>query len=646
MPESNRRNQILVDTTNSRFAKLRPIPLVEVEFRGGFWERWQKITLGSALAHGYEQLERTHTLDNFKILAAELTGEFRGKWFADSDLYKWLEAASYALRFKTDPGLCAKVEESVRLIRAAQHEDGYLNTFYQLTSFAKRWTNMAAGHELYCAGHMFQAAVAHFRMTGKTDFLEVAVKFADHIDSVFGPGKLQDPPGHPEIEMALVELYRVTGEKRYLELASFLVDQRGKGFLGGEDHHQDHLPIREVTSVAGHAVRQLYLLAGVTDLYLETGEEVLLRQLENLWKDMTGSKISVTGGVGSTPKIRVAGGVDNPYFRGEGFGQAYELPIFNVHNETCAQIADVMWNWRMLLATGEARYADIIEWTLYNSVLSGISLDGTKYFYTNVMASRGDVERNEWFGVACCPPNVMRTLASISNYVATASDRGLQIHLYDQGRVSAKTGNNNSITLNIQTQYPWKELVRLKIEAAEQPSMTLSLRIPSWCSEASVNLNSSKIDRPVTPGTYFEIDRVWKPGDTVELYLPMQARMLEANPLVETTRNCVSIARGPVVYCFEEIDQEEGVRVLDAEIDTRIDLEIRWDKKTLEGIVVITGQGYALDHSDWQDILYRPFVKQDRPKKTATKLQAIPYYAWANRSKSPMCVWIPKSCAD
>jgi DUF1680 family protein len=347
--------------------------------------------------------------------------------------------------------LVGRVDEAIALIAAAQRSDGYLNTYYQLKGgIENRWTNLRDNHELYCLGHLIQAAVAHNRCTGKDSLLGVACRFADYAAKVFGRGRNQGMPGHPEIEMALVELYRETGVMEYLDLARFFIDTCGSGHIGGRPYHQDHVPVREAAELAGHAVRQLYLICGVTDVFLETGDPSLWSSLERLWQDMVSHKMSVTGGVGARHDH-------------ESFDESYELPNDRVYNETCAQIASVMWNWRMLLATGEAAYADLLEWTLYNGVLSGISLNGARYFYPNPLLSRGNIERSDWFDCACCPPNIMRTLSSVQNYLATTDEIGIQIHLYDSASIDFTVPAAGQIELKLETRYPWEDGLHLTV---------------------------------------------------------------------------------------------------------------------------------------------------------------------------------------
>src|SRR5690606_21110932 len=399
------------------YARWRQLPLNSVSLTGGFWAEWQNLNRRTTLQHGYQMLEKAGNFDNLRIAAGQKEGQFRGPAFQDSDIYKWLEAVAYELMTHPDPALQRQADEVIELIAAAQQDDGYLNSYYTIVEPDRRWSDLDFGHELYCAGHLIEAAVAYTRATGTTQLLNVATRFADLIADTFNPQAREGAPGHPEIEMALVELYRETGNRRYLDLAAYFIDQRGKsemrglGWLKAEDH-QDRVPVRQEDVVEGHAVRAMYLNAGVTDLYLETGEQALLDAMQKQWRDMVTGKMFLTGGLGSR-------------YEGEAFGDPYELPSDQCYCETCAAIGSIFWNWRMLQVTGDSRYADVIERQLYNGMLSGLALDGKHFFYMNPLLSRGGYERQEWLGCACCPPNLMRLLASLGKYFATHDESGV-----------------------------------------------------------------------------------------------------------------------------------------------------------------------------------------------------------------------------
>jgi DUF1680 family protein len=619
-----------VSTRSSSHARWGTLPLGSVAVRGGFWARKQEINRRVSLRHGHAQLEQAGNLNNLRLAAGSGEGEYRPPVFMDSDVHKWLEAVAYDLANARDAELERLADQTVDLLVAAQQPDGYLNSYYQVVAPEKRWMDLDHGHELYCAGHLFEAAVAMHRATGNTRLLDVARRFADYIGSVFGPGKRLGMCGHPEIELALVELYRETGERRYLDLASFFIAQRGRGVMRGDrwhygpEYHQDRVPVREATIVEGHAVRQLYLTAGATDLYLETGDQTLLDAMGRLWHDMTTRKMHITGGFGAR-------------FTGESFGQAYELPADRCYCETCAAIAAMMWNWRMLLASGLPRYADLLERSLYNGFLSGVSLDGRRYFYVNPLQSRGGITRPEWYGCACCPPNVMRQIAMVAHYVATVSEAGLQIHQYIP--VTLEAGD---LVVRLETRYPWEGDVRLAVEQAGGSAWELALRIPAWGGGASVAVNGVTVEEAAAGGSYVAIRRAWQAGDLVELHLPMAPRLTEPNPRVDAVRGSLCIERGPLVYCLEEADQEAGVDLLDVRLDREATMTAEWREDLLDGVVAIRAAGRVVDIGDWEEHLYRPVAGRALAHRETT-LTAVPHYAWANRDPGSMRVWIPQA---
>ncbi len=594
------------DTTHSPAAMWQTLAGGAVTIEGGLWARRQATNRDAALPHGYRMLEAAGNLENLRIAAGRSTGRYQGPVFMDSDVYKWIEAAAYEHARIPSDWLLSHMATVIEIVGAAQGEDGYLNSHYQVAEPGRRWTDFAQGHELYCAGHLFQAAVAHHRATGEDGLLRIARRFADYLDARFGPGKQPGTPGHPEIEMGLTELYRETGERRYLDLAGFFLDQRGRAWLGpgrynSAAYYQDRVPVREAAEVEGHAVRALYLTAGVADVYLETREAALLAALDRQWADLTSHKLYVTGGVGSR-------------HLGEAFGQPYELPNDLAYCETCAAIASILWSWRMLLATGQARFADLIDRTLHNAVLAGVSLDGERYFYVNPLASngrpehlgRGGCRRKEWHLVACCPPNVMRLLASLGHYVATRDRAGLQVHQYAPARIATQLPSGRSVALRMETRYPWEGSVRLTIEAGDGSSWPLALRIPEWCGRATVRVNGGAIEAAPDARGYLRLERSWRPGDIVELDLPMDVRLIEPHPAIESTRGSVAIERGPLVYCLEQADQGDAP-IAELEIDPTGAPTSRWDPALLEGVVVVRAPGFRVDTSSWGDRLYRPF---------------------------------------
>lgn len=621
-------------THNSPKARQRALPLGAVSLAPGFWAQRQEVNRQVSLRQGFRHLERAGNLNNLRLAAGGGEGEYRRPVFMDSDVYKWIEAAAYDLANHPDPEVERMVEEAIDLLVAAQQPDGYLNSYYQVVEPDRRWTDLDHGHELYCAGHLTEAAVALHRATGNERLLAVVRRFADYIGSVFGPGKREAAPGHPEIELALVELYRETGARPYLDLAGFFIDQRGHNRMGrdgryfGPEYFQDRVPVREAAVVEGHAVRQLYLAAGVTDVYLETGEQELMAALKRLWHDMTARKMHITAGFGAR-------------FAGESFGLPYELPADRCYCETCAAIAAMMWNWRLLLATGEARYADLLERSLYNGFLSGVSLDGLRYFYVNPLQSRGGIERPEWYSCACCPPNVMRQIALVGHYLATTAEAGLQLHQYMPAALEAEVPGAGNVALRLETGYPWDGHVQVTIAEAGGAEWELALRIPPWAEGARLAVNGGNAAE-VAPGGYARLRRTWRAGDVVDLHLPLAPRLTEPHPRVDAIRDSLCIERGPLVYCLEEADQEPGLDLLDVRLDPGATLQAVWREGLLGGVMAVEAAGEVAELSEWEGHLYRPVGAARAGAKRGATLTAVPYYAWANRGPGSMRVWIPR----
>jgi DUF1680 family protein len=610
----------------------------------------QTVIHSNSLKHAYRMMEKAGNFHNFKLAAGKARGSYRGRLFIDSDVYKWLEAVGWELGRQPDDALRKLADEAISLVEAAQCEDGYLNCYVQTTSTVGRWEDMDHGHELYCAGHLFQAAVAFHRAVGDDRLLKVSTRFADRICEDLGPGKQDKTCGHPEVEMALIELYRVTGNTAYLETAKCLIDRRGKhkmiGFASyGPEYHQDHVKVREATSADGHAVRQLYLASGVADLYLETGEQALWDSLQRIWKDIASSKLYITGGVGAR-------------FDGEAFGDPYELPPDQCYCETCASIAFVQWNWRMLLASGDSRYADMIERCLYNIVLGCPSLDGRHFFYANPLMVRDGrfsrlsanepdgsevTGRPEWHGVACCPPNVMRTYASLDQIMASSSADGLQIHQYAPMDLTVQSADGGKLSLSIDTKYPYEGLVRLTVKEAQGYSGTISLRQPAWCPSTTISINGEKSRLLVSENGYFLLERVWKTGDVIEVEMTLVPMFVEANPRVDAVRGCAAIQFGPLVFCLESQDQPATGGLQDIRVNTKKPLIARWRNDLLGGVLTMEASGYLVDMETWKERLYRSANRHAEPENKEIKLTAIPYYAWANRGIASMRVWIPRA---
>ena len=614
---------VIVDTSKSPYAKLKPVPVSSVKLTDKFWAPRLKMLREVTLPSQYEILEKTGRIENFRV-AARKTGKISWRIADDSDVYKWLEAASLSLAYQHSDELAELVDSLVKDISLAQDENGYLFTYYSIKRKEERWTNLRDMHELYCAGHLFQAAVAHFRATGKRELLNTAIKLADHILNIFGPNKRLGVPGHPEIEMALVELYRTTGKVDYLKLAEFFIDQRGKGLVGGSIYLIDHKPFRELDEIVGHAVRSLYLNCGATDVYMETGDESILRVLKKLWDNMTKRKMYITGGVGSR-------------YQGEAFGEDYELPNLRAYAETCAAIANVMWNWRMLLALGEAKFTDVMELAIYNGALSGISLDGKHYFYVNPLADRGKHRRQPWYSCACCPTNIVRLLASIPGYLYSTSDDGIWTHLYVASEAFIDL-RGQKVKIVQHTNYPWSGDVETVVEPEKTCEFSLFLRIPGWSGDVEVRVNGKPINRRITPGTYLEIERTWRRGDRVEIDIPMPIKLIVSNPRVLCNACRVAIKRGPIVYCLEQVDNPE-CDVWDVVLIPEKRLIAKYKPDVLGGIVAIEGTAAVIDYNVWKDKLYLP-LEEVSMKMREAKLTAIPYYAWANREPGPMITWI------
>jgi DUF1680 family protein len=620
-------SSIITDTSKSPRAKLRPVPCSNVKLDDSFWEPRRRINRRITIPSQHRQCEETKRIDNFRRASGRKPGgAFVGIFFNDSDVYKWMEAAAWSLADEPDAELQETVESVIEEIAAAQQPDGYLNTYFMFERAKERFTDLKDMHELYCAGHLIQAAVAHYRAVGSRSLLTVAVRFADHICNVFGPGKKPGACGHEEVEMALVELGRVTGEQKYIQQAAHFIDSRGRGHIGGLSYHQDHKPFSQLDEMIGHAVRAVYLNCGAADVYSETGDAQLLSALEKQWQNMTERRIYVTGGIGSR-------------WEGEAFGKDFELPNDRAYTETCAAIGSVMWNWRMLQLSGDAKYADLIEWTLYNAVMPGLSLDGQHYFYQNPLADDGQHRRQAWFGCACCPPNIARLLAQLPGYFYNTSDAEIWVNLYAQGSAQLKLANGVAVNISQQTQYPWDGEIILEVQSAG--TFGLNLRVPAWCWRgASLEVNGQRVDVAISPGAFAKIHRQWEFGDRVRLSLPMPVCKIEAHPYVAENGNRLAITRGPIVYCIEAADHP-GFDVR----NVRVARDAPWTIGPADG----PGGGVNLSTSgiveelniDWARKLYR--TVPDKPMTISRRdvaITAIPYCMWANRSAGSMRVWI------
>lgn len=608
--------------------RLRPLDPTGVRILGGLLADRQRVNREVTLLRGAEELEGAGTLDNLRLAAGRIQGERRGMVFSDSDVYKWLEAIAWEIGREPSGELEALARETIDLVASAQEPDGYLNSYGQVADPPWRFTDLEMGHELYCAGHLLQAGIAFARATGDTSLLAVARREADLTDEVFGGGSRAETDGHPEIEVALVELCRQTGERRYLELADTLVTRRGHGtFAGGRfdlPYYQDAEPVRDASSIVGHAVRALYLAAGVTDLYAETGDDALLASMLRQWDDLASTKTYLTGGVGSR-------------HYDEAIGDPYELPPDRAYCETCAAIASIMWNWRLLLVTGESRFADLLERTLYNGFLSGLSLDGGSFFYSNPLQSRGGERRHRWNPVACCPPNIMRLLASLHHYLATTGDGGVQLQQYATSTIRAVVPAAGPVELAVETDYPWSGSVTVEVVACGDAEWTLSLRVPAWARGAVVD------GRPVPPG-YAQLTRRWRPGDRVVLELDVSPRLTAPNPRIDAVRGCLALERGPVVYCFEAGDLPAGADLADVALQADPAPADSDPLAPLGGVPGVSAAGIVRDLEGWRQIEYVDVRGLPQDGAAApVQLLAVPYFAWANRADGGMRVWLPRS---
>jgi DUF1680 family protein len=625
--------------------KLTPVPFTQVTLNDIFWMPKVATNRNATLPAEYQMCE-----DTGRIAAWDLTwtqGDPNPPHiFWDSDVAKWIEAASYSLATQPDSQLDALLDAVIARITRAQQPDGYLNTHYIQVEPGKRWTNLRDCHELYCAGHLIEAAVAHYRATGKRTLLNTLCRYADHIDATFGtqPGKMRGYCGHEEIELALVKLYHVTGEPRYLKLAQYFVDERGQQpyYFDQEAiarseapatfwahtyaYMQAHIPVRQQEEVTGHAVRAMYLYSAMADLANETGDADLLLACERIWNDLCLRRMYITGGIG-------------PSAANEGFTTPYDLPDETAYAETCAAVGLVFWNQRMLQFEGNGRYADAMERALYNGTLSGVSLDGRAFFYVNPLASRGNHHRKGWFDCACCPPNIARMIASIGGYIYSEAEHDAWVHLYVQGEGRLIVGGT-PLAVRQETRYPWEGDVRITLDMAQPATFRLHLRIPEWCEQYQLWVNDFPLTDSASPvDGYVHISRQWTPGDVVRLHLEMPVQYVQANPLVPQMRGRIAIQRGPLVYCLEGVDHEGAALdniILRGDVPAADVFSVEWRADLLGGVNVLKGVAALSSETDWGATLYRNKPTQNK----AVPVTAVPYYAWDNRAPGEMRVWL------
>ena len=634
------RDQGILNLAKSPYAKLHSVPVHAVTIEAGFWSPRRETNVNASIPSMGKLLEVNGRMDNFLRLTGKSTASQRGPVYSDSDIYKWIEAAGFALQSGERPELRSAVDKDIREVVAAQQSDGYLNTYYVLERAPQRMEQKVQqhGHELYNIGHLLQGAIAYYRATGDRTLLDAGIRFVNQfLLPNFGPSADKKPlfSGHPEMELALIELYRLTGDQRHLELARYLLagDSRMQFKPENYVYHFCGIPFTSRTRLEGHAVRAMYACCGATDYYLETGDPAYWKTLNVLWKDLVSTQMYVTGGVGARSD-------------GEAFGDAYELPNARAYGESCAAIGNMMWNWRMLAATGEAKYADIIERALYNGINSGMSLNGTLYCYRNPLAfdpSTGDRIRNEWYDTTCCPPNLERTLASLPGYFYNTSNDGVYVHLYDNSQLNWHLENGTSLKITQKTNYPWDGTVQLAVAPAEPAEFTLFLRIPGWTDAAKVAVNGKPV-AGAAAGQYLPVRRRWSAGDAVTLQFNMAPQILEANAQVTENNGRVAVQRGPLVYCMEQIDQGQGVALKDvalsADKSSSGKFEEKFDKDLLGGILVLRHAGAVYEESPDRSSLYFSHSAPP-PKSRPAQLTFIPYYAWANRVQTPMQVWTP-----
>ena len=621
-------------------APIREVPFTQVHLSDSFWLPRIETNRTVSIPSAFKECEKNGRFDNFAIAAGLKKGEHRGDFsFDDTDPYKVIEGASYSLAVKYDPKLDHYLDSVINIIAAAQEPDGYLTTCvtnkcYRLSGWwgRSKWEKINS-HELYNSGHMYEAAIAHYRATGKRTFLDVAIKNADLVCKTFGPdeGQIHRPSGHPIVEMALCKLYKVTGDQKYLDMAKYFVEETGRGTDGHKlsEYSQDHKPILQQDEIVGHAVRAGYLYSGVADVAALTNDTAYFHALTRLWDNLVSKKLYITGGMGSRAQ-------------GEGFGPNYELQNHTAYCETCASIANVYWNYRMFLATGESKYIDVLERALYNGVISGVSLSGDKFFYDNPLESMGQHERQRWFGCACCPGNVTRFIASVPNYAYATQQNDIYVNLYIQGKADMRLADSTRVTLEQTTGYPWNGKVAITVTPDKEGEFAIRLRIPGWLKSAPVasdlyaytdapkkytlKVNGSSV-RAAGGDGYETIVRTWKAGDVIELDMPMDVRRIQANDSVEVDRGMLAIERGPIVFCLEGKDQPDST-VFNKFITPDTKIDATYDANLLNGVMVLSGAAHE--------------VERDGSVKDVT-FRAIPYSTWNNRGADQMEVWVPEA---
>ena len=639
--------QVTEKPSTVKLDEIQPVHFTDVHFTDNFWLPRMEINRTVSIPSAFHECEINGRFDNFALAGGLIKGkEQQGDFpFDDTDPYKIIEGASYSLAVKYDPKLDAYLDSVINLIAAAQEPDGYLTTCVtnNCTRLSAWWGHShwekINSHELYNCGHLYEAAVAHFQATGKRTLLNVAIKNADLVCKVFGlgDGQLKHPSGHPIIEMALVKLYKVTGDKKYLDEARYFVDEAGRLSDGRKPsiYSQDYKPVLEQDEIVGHAVRAGYFYSGVTDVASIQHDQKLFDADNRIWNNLVGKKLYITGGMGSRAQ-------------GEGFGPNYELNNFNNYCETCASIANVFWQYRMFLATGDSKYIDVLERVLYNGVISGVSLSGDKFFYDNPLASPGWHERQKWFGCACCPGNITRFMASIPGYMYATNKNDIYINLFASNNSKIKL-ENNEVEITQQTEYPWKGDIEIGVNPQKTGKFAILLRIPGWAinkpvpsdlysyvdrakPEITIKVNGKDALKHICGG-YCVLERNWRTGDRISVHLDMPVRRVQANPAVDYDRGLLAMERGPIVYCLEGIDQPKKDYIFDIVIPREVKISSTFEKDSLNGVVILNGDCFVIA----KDTI------TGKIKETPSTFEAIPYSTWNNRGKSQMLVWVPES---
>ena len=617
---------------------IQPVEFTKVQITDSFWSQRIRTAINVTIPYDFKKCEETGRIDNFSKAGRIMEGAHEGIFFNDSDVFKVVEGAAYALQISPNDALEAYVDDLIEKFVTAQENDGYLYTVRTIDPTnvpedcgPERWSNLRVNHELYNVGHMYEAAVAYYHATGKRAFLDVAIKNADLIDSVFGEDKRRDVPGHQEIEMGLIRLYRTTGDEKYLKLAKFFLDERGQA--NGRDTYgsycQDHLPVTQQTEAVGHAVRAAYMYAGMADVAALTGDEDYVSAMNTIWDNVVSKKLALTGGIGARHD-------------GEAFGDNYELPNLSSYNETCASQANIFWNHRLFLLTGDAKYINILERTLYNGFLAGVGMDGESFFYVNPLSCDGQYQfnrfshltRQPWYQTSCCPTNVVRLLPSLSGYIYAVRDDDLFVNLYiaNQGQVNVA---GTDVTLNQSTNYPWDGDINLALSIPKPTTFTVKLRIPAWAQNqpvpsdlyhytnsvderVSISIDGKAVPVEIDKG-YISITHEWHGAATIAIHFPMPVRQVIANGQVDDLVGKVALERGPLVYAIEQTDNGEGV--LERVLDDSSDFTVEYRPVLLQGITVIDGLS-------------------ETPNGTSIPFTAIPYYAWGHRQSGQMAVWL------